>query len=108
MPKVVSKVDLYDVCMLGESSGLQSLQRASMATDELPLHLLMAVFADSADDIMNGNYQIATLVSGNEQEQSVTLAKKVKEGTIPYAGLRENQKRRLQTCKKQRLILAMN
>ncbi len=91
MPKQVTQVDQYDVSMLGDTTALFSLQRASMHDDDLPLHLLMAVFADSAEAIMDGDYQIANLVSGNEVEQSVTLAKKVKTGQFLCWAIRETE-----------------
>src|SRR3546814_493232 len=40
----------------------------------------MAVFGDSEELINTGMYQLAALVSGNESDNSVTLAKKVEKG----------------------------
>lgn len=91
MPKIVSQVDGHDITRLGETSGLHSLQRASMMEGELPLHLLMAVYADDAQSIMDGDYQIATLVSCNDVQQSVTLAKKVKPGQYLCWAIRETE-----------------
>lgn len=81
-PEPVAAADGHDLHMLGNRAALQTLQQAcglikGIPEDTLPLHSLMAVFADNQQLIHAGKYQLAALVSGNENDRSVTLAKKV-------------------------------
>lgn len=84
-PELVEGIDSHDLQQLGGKSALATLQQAcatikGVKDDILPLHSLMAVFADSEEAINAGMYQLAALVSGNETDHSVTLAKKVEKG----------------------------
>lgn len=84
-PEPVATTDGHDLHTLGAASALKTLQQAcarikSIRQDILPLHSLMAVFADNPQMIQAGKYQLAALVSGNESDNSVTLAKKVERG----------------------------
>lgn len=84
-PESVAMADNHDLQTLGRESALKTLQQAcgrikGMREDILPLHSLMAVFADNAQMIQAGKYQLAALVSGNDSDSSVTLAKKVERG----------------------------
>ncbi|HEU4709059.1 MAG TPA: FIST C-terminal domain-containing protein [Methylophilaceae bacterium] len=84
-PMPVKGIEGHDLRVLGDGPALSALQHACMGVkgisgDALPLHSLMAVFADSEAMIVQGKYQLAALVSGNENDGSVTLAKKVEKG----------------------------
>ena len=84
-PEPVATADGHDLHSLGKDAALKTLQRAcagikGVRPDALPLHSLMAVFADNPQMIHAGKYQLAALVSGNESDHSVTLAKKVERG----------------------------
>lgn len=84
-PEPVAAADGHDLLTLGKSAALKTLQQAcglvkGIHEDALPLHSLMAVFADNQQLIRAGKYQLAALVSGNENDRSVTLAKKVEKG----------------------------
>ena len=84
-PQLVEAIDSHDLQKLGGKPALAALQRACASIkgakdDILPLHSLMAVFADNEEQINTGMYQLAALVSGNESDNSVTLAKKVEKG----------------------------
>jgi small ligand-binding sensory domain FIST len=84
-PLPVKNIESHDLRSLGNSPALSILQQAcrgikGISGDALPLHSLMAVFADSEEMIANGMYQLAALVSGNDSDGSVTLAKKVEKG----------------------------
>ncbi|HZV61094.1 MAG TPA: FIST C-terminal domain-containing protein [Methylophilaceae bacterium] len=84
-PRLVTAAYGHDLRILAGKAALVTL-RQSCATikgiqdDNLPLHSLMAVFADNEQLIDEGKYQLAALVSGNESDHSVTLAKKVERG----------------------------
>jgi small ligand-binding sensory domain FIST len=84
-PLPVNNIEGHDLQTLGGTPALPALQQACARIkggkgDALPLHSLMAVFADSEALIGAGMYQLAALVSGNENDDSVTLAKKVEKG----------------------------
>lgn len=93
-PTAVTAAEGHDLQALGGELALHTLHAAcrqgKKAGQELPpLHRLTAVFADSAEAITQGNYQLATLVSGNESDHSVTLAKRVSQGQQLCWALRE-------------------
>lgn len=84
-PQLVSRVDGHDLQQLAGKAALASLEQACIHVkganaDALPLHSLMAVFAESEEMLNSGMYQLAALVSGNDSDNSVTLAKKVEKG----------------------------
>lgn len=115
-PQMIAEVNGYDVLKLNanEPSDLEWLMQEklylkSMQTplaklqktwqlycnDEnkptdtaMPLHLMMAVYADSAQAIMQGNYQQTNLIGINETNNSITLAQPLKAGQFISWGLR--------------------
>jgi len=93
-PQLVSDVQGHDVVKLDDQPALRKLQGAyqqyaNQALEGLPLHLLMAVTADTVAEIKAGHYQLSTIVSGNEEDASVTLSKSPKIGQYLSWGLRE-------------------
>jgi small ligand-binding sensory domain FIST len=89
MPRIVSKAEAHDVQLIAGKPALKALQNAYDGDEALPLHRLMAVYADTAEAISAGDYQLATLVSGNDSDQSITLAKCVQPGQFLCWGIRE-------------------
>ena len=84
-PQLVTEANAHDLRVLAGSPALKTLRQTcstirGIQDDYLPLHSLMAVFADDVALIEDGKYQLAALVSGNESDHSVTLAKKVEKG----------------------------
>jgi len=89
-PEKITKVHAYDLQLLGNGAALQTLQQAcSNDCQNVPLHRLMVVFADSAQAIAQGDYQLASLVSSDEADQSVTVSKPLKSGQYMSWALRE-------------------
>lgn len=80
LPKPVTDLSGHDLLTLDGKKALLSLHTAREGYEDLPMHYIMAVFADSAEAISEGQYQIAPLVSGNEESSSVTLAKQLRTG----------------------------
>lgn len=87
-PRPLTAGQGHDVVLLGGTPALETLQLAC-AEYPLPLHRLMAVIADSADEIVRGQYRLTTLVGTNEAERSVTLAHRVEPGQLVFWVLRE-------------------
>jgi len=91
MPKVVTQLSGHDLQQLDGKEALSSLHLAREGYESLPMHYIMAVFADSAEAISEGNYQIAPLVSGNEEDLSVTLAKQLRAGQFLSWAIRDKE-----------------
>ena len=92
-PKQVQASHQFDLQQLGRYQALKSLQKAwdnySLAPAPLPLHLMMAVYADSAETILQGNYQQSTLISLDEVTGSITLAHTIPPGQYLSWALRD-------------------
>lgn len=91
LPKAVTQLNGYDVLTLDGKQALDSLHSARDGYENLPMHYMAAVFADSTEAISAGNYQIAPLVSGNEDNSSVTLAKQLKQGQYLSWAIRDTE-----------------
>ncbi|MEO8417731.1 MAG: FIST C-terminal domain-containing protein [Methylophilaceae bacterium] len=94
--QAITDIEGHDLRQLAGKPALRRLHQAYLqnitnAEEPLPLHRLMAVFADTAEAIDGGDYQLATLVSGNEYDSSVTLAKQLKPGQWLCWGIRETE-----------------
>ncbi|HEY8119379.1 MAG TPA: FIST C-terminal domain-containing protein [Methylophilaceae bacterium] len=93
-PKAVTMVAGHDLQMLAGIPALTTLQQcygevAGKTDIGLPLHRLMALYAETAEAFEVGEYRLATLVSGNEQDDSVTLAKRLESGQLLCWALRD-------------------
>lgn len=93
-PQLVSQVAAHDLQMLAGKPALQTLQKAykynnGNVDEPMPLHRLMAVYADEAAAFERGDYKLAMLVSGNELDDSVTLAKRLETDQLLCWALRE-------------------
>ncbi|HWU82136.1 MAG TPA: FIST C-terminal domain-containing protein [Methylophilaceae bacterium] len=88
-PQYVGSSEGYDLVELGGQAALQALREACPFEEPLPLHRLMAVFGDDPEQIRQTRYQQAALVSGNEADSSVTLARPVQAGQYLSWALRE-------------------
>lgn len=82
-PKRITHCNKYDIQSLDDESALTSLQNAFAHNhsridnnpEVIPYHQLIAVYADDIELIHNGNYNQATLIGGDETDNTVTLAK---------------------------------
>ena len=64
---------------MASKSALDALKLACLkhlnTQEDLPYHLLMAVYASKSTSIERGNFSVTSLVNGNDINGSVTLAK---------------------------------
>ncbi|MCB5184810.1 FIST C-terminal domain-containing protein [Methylobacillus gramineus] len=95
-PQQVSTASGHDVKALAGKPALAGLQQAheadaSIEGQGLPYHKLMAVFANSREQLELGDYTMASLISGNLAEQSVTVSKQVAAGQWLAWGLRDTE-----------------
>jgi small ligand-binding sensory domain FIST len=90
IPKAISRVEGHDVQLIAGKPALKVLQTA-FGEEMLPLHRLMAIYSDTAESISMGDYRLATLVSGNDSDQSITLAQRLEPGQFICWGIRETE-----------------
>ena len=83
-PRRITKSHGNDLFSLANLPALTTLQSAcskhNIATTDLPLHKLAAVYANKASLIERGDYHLASLVIDNSDNLSITLSKTLKEG----------------------------
>lgn len=79
-PQLVTQVEGHNLQLIDGKSALKSLLSVCKSDEFLPLHLLMAVFADTPEILESGDYQLSTLLYGNEGDSSVTLSKRLQPG----------------------------
>jgi small ligand-binding sensory domain FIST len=73
--------DLLTIANLPAFSSLASAcQKNDIATDDLPYHQLMAVYANKASALERGEYNLASIIIANDESQSVTLTKSLRVG----------------------------
>jgi small ligand-binding sensory domain FIST len=87
-PKKITRVQAYDLQEVAGAPALKTLRQAC-GKQQMALHQLMVVFADSAAAIAQGDYQLASLVSNNETDESVTVAKPLRLGQFICWAARE-------------------
>lgn len=98
-PKKIHRVNGYDIELLDNKPPVLALQKAweshhksnlNIKSDStLPSHLVMAIFASSAEDIQNGEYEQANLINVDQPTGSVTLAQTLEVGQYLCWGLRD-------------------
>lgn len=89
-PRKISTSQGYDLQTLAGEPALATLKQVcGKKYPDLALHQLMAVYADSADAIKRGDYQLASLVSQDEASGTVTVAKALQPGTFVCWAVRE-------------------
>lgn len=83
-PQKISKTNGYDVLSIANIHALTSLttawQKQQQADTPLPYHRLTAMVASKAAQLERGDYHIASIISGNDENASVTLTKALNEG----------------------------
>jgi small ligand-binding sensory domain FIST len=85
-PRRISKSNGNDLLSLANLPALNTLfsackkQEIAIANDDIPYHQLMAVYASKASQIERGDYNLASLIIANEDAESITLTKSLKEG----------------------------
>lgn len=92
-PQRISQVSGYDLLSLADKPALQSLrdvlEQYFGAGVDVPMHRLMVAYAGNVGEISRGEYHLASLVSGNEYDGSVTLAKPLEAGQMACWTVRE-------------------
>ncbi len=78
----ITQTNRYDVCSIANIHALPSLMAAWQKQSKTPppYHQLVAMYASKATQLERGDYNIASIISANEKDDSVTLTKALKEG----------------------------
>ncbi len=85
-PRRITKTNGNDLLSLANLAALSTLfsackkQDISISNDDIPYHQLMAVYASKASQLERGDYNLASLIIANQDNDSVTLTKALKEG----------------------------
>jgi small ligand-binding sensory domain FIST len=94
-PQPIQQVHGYDILQIDHSEALSSLQKAwkshSKSDDPVPLHLIMATYADNTEAIHDGQYHVTTVISHDDDSGSITLAQPLRVGQYLSWGLRDKE-----------------
>jgi small ligand-binding sensory domain FIST len=92
-PRKISAANNHDVLSLGNANALNALtsawQKHAKSTDSPPTHQLMAVHASKAALLERGDYHITSLISCNDENGSVTIAKPLPVGEFLSWAIRD-------------------
>ena len=91
--KRIQQLAGFDIALLDHKPPFHALQKAwqnySKSDDPVPLHMVMALYADSAESINKGVYKQTHLISIDESEGTITLAQALQEGQFISWALRD-------------------
>lgn len=91
-PQQIQQTDQLDLTQLNHQAPLNGLQKAWKAYSKndgvVPLHLVTALYADSAEAIAQGNFNQTTIISCDEANGSITLAQPLQAGQFLSWSLR--------------------
>lgn len=83
-PQQIEQTNVFDLTQLNQRLPLYSLQKAWQShcknAEPLPLHLVIAIYADSAEDIQHGKFDQTTIICCDEGSGSITLARPLQPG----------------------------
>jgi small ligand-binding sensory domain FIST len=83
-PQQIQQTNNFDLIQLNDRAPLSSLTKAwqshSKNDGPAPLHLVIAIYADSAEYIRQGKFDQATIISCDEVDGSITMARPLKPG----------------------------
>jgi len=91
-PQQIQETVQFDLLQLNHLAPLNGLQKAwkshSKSDEAVPLHLVIALYADSAEAITAGNFNQTTIISCDEANGSITLAHPLQAGQFLSWSLR--------------------
>lgn len=83
-PQQIQQTNDLDLTLLNQRLPLHTLQKAWQSHSKnggaVPLHLVIAIYADSAEDITQGKFDQTTIICCNEDSGSITLAQPLNPG----------------------------
>ncbi len=82
-PQQISQSDSYDLVSIQNTSAVKHLNKAWQSFGEqhedLPLHQIVAIYANTKTALMQGEYNVASIISYDELNGSITLSKTLQE-----------------------------
>ncbi len=88
--KIISKAQQitqtkeHDLCTINNNSALENITQTwhnyNQSEEELPYHRLMAIHAKTVSQLEQNEYKVCSIISCNENNNSVTLTTALKEG----------------------------
>lgn len=94
-PKEIQQTNDFDIERLDNKAPLIALQKAwkshSKSDSPIPLHLMMAVYANNAEAINRGEFSQTNLISHDVDSGSITLAQPIELGQYLSWGLRDQK-----------------
>ena len=92
-PRRITEVKSNDVLSIANLPAFATLnaawQKHNNAAEHFPYHQLMAVYASKASALERGEYNLASLIIANEDNQSVTLTKPLQVGDWLSSAIRD-------------------
>lgn len=92
-PQCIERIEQFDLFKVSQQAALSSLQKAwkfhSKTDVAIPLHMMMAVYADSAEAITAGKYSQTSIIASDTGSGSITLAQPLAVGQFVSWGLRD-------------------
>ncbi|MDZ4142533.1 MAG: FIST C-terminal domain-containing protein [Methylotenera sp.] len=102
-PKKINAADGYDIELLDHKTPYAALQKAwkmhykskahskneASSPNPVPSHLIMAIYANSAEAINHGEFKQTTLIGHDEHSGHITLAQPLQAGQFLSWGLRD-------------------
>jgi small ligand-binding sensory domain FIST len=90
-PQQIQLTDQFDLIQLNHQAPLNGLQKAwkahSKSDEAVPLHLIVALYADNAEAITQGHFNQTTIIS-HDDDGSITLAQPLQAGQFLSWSLR--------------------
>jgi small ligand-binding sensory domain FIST len=78
-PKKVTQIDGHNLLSINDVDAISSLnnawQKSHKHQQELPYHQLVAIYANSQEALAQGEYNVATIITSNNSDRSITLSK---------------------------------
>lgn len=95
-PMIVEQVRDFDLIQLGKLHNpfialKKAWQSNSKRSAPVPMHMVIALYADSAQAIEQGHYHQTTIISHDENSGAITLAKPLKAGQFLCWALRDTE-----------------
>lgn len=91
-PQQIQQTNQFDLIQLSHQAPLYGLKKAwkahSKSDKAVPLHLIIAIYADSAEAIAHGNFNQTTMISCDDDSGYVTLAHPLRNGQFLSWALR--------------------
>lgn len=92
-PQKITKAHAHDILTVGQTGALSSLQAAWHAlhstNEELPYHKLVATSASTPEAFEQGQYNVASIITSNNESEAITLSKSLQEGDFLSWALRD-------------------